>query len=232
MGSGVPRLDPGRVDVWWAASDLVNAELRELGAVLDPIERARADRFRFRRHRDHFVAAHVFMRLVLGHYLGIKPASVRLRTGPYGKPALDMPGASRGPHFSLTHCDGIAVLAISPNRAVGVDVERIRPGFDYAPIVSTLFGPAERAWLHAHEPGARELAFFCAWTRKEALAKATGMGLTDSPGPAAHALRAGRWAVFPIRPADGYAGAVAADGAAWRPHCHEWRLDSMTEQAA
>jgi 4'-phosphopantetheinyl transferase len=220
---GLPELDPARVEVWCAAVDVLQHELGRMRPVLDPAERARADRLRFPRDRDRFVAAHVFLRVTLGRYLGIAPGDVRLSTGPRGKPSLQPAPGSPRPQFNLSHCDGLAVLAVSLDRAVGVDVERIRPGFDYAPIVETAFGAAERAWLRAHDAGARETAFFAAWTRKEALAKAAGTGLEDGLDATARATADGGWRVCAISPAPGYAGAVAAEGAGWRAACRAWR---------
>ncbi|MFI4917076.1 MAG: 4'-phosphopantetheinyl transferase family protein [Phycisphaerales bacterium JB060] len=70
---------------------------------------------------------------------------------------------------SLSRTDDIAMCAVTQADAIGVDVERLRPWrelVDMAPLLSDQ--PPENA---------RDLLLL--WTRKEALAKAMGVGLPD-----------------------------------------------------
>lgn len=89
--------------------------------------------------------------------------------GPHGKPFL--PG---GPHFSLSHSGRLAVLAVS-EAAVGVDVEKPRPVSES--VARRYFQPEEQSWM-AENPTDR---FFRLWTRKEAVLKCCGRGLSLSP---------------------------------------------------
>jgi len=59
---------------------------------------------------------------------GLEPDRIRLGYGVYGKPFLDVPGgAANSIQFNVSHSDGLAVFAVTCGRAVGIDVERIRP---------------------------------------------------------------------------------------------------------
>ena len=80
--------------------------------------------------------------------------------------------------------------------------------------------------LAAQPPGAWTAAFYRCWTRKEAVMKATGEGLSLPLGDFAVSLddRArvlripdawgGRWTLLDLAPGDGYAGAIAVRGEA------------------
>lgn len=72
-------------------------------------------------------------------------------------------------HFSLCHADGFAVCAVD-SVPVGVDLEPVRPLRQN--IAARYFPPAEQAMV-LHRPE----AFFELWVIREALAKATGLGL-------------------------------------------------------
>lgn len=102
-----------------------------------------------------------------------------MSAGQYGKPYLEkFPDI----HFNISHCDGLVVCGIH-NRAIGVDVERVRPFSDK--LVSRIFSEEERRAfeeIQSHpeggESGGREELFFRYWTLKESGLKAAGYGLS------------------------------------------------------
>lgn len=145
-------------------------------ALLDDDERARSSRFVRSRDRHRFVLAHAALRLFLARCLDIEPATVRYESGADGKPRLG-PGLP-ALEFNLSHSGDVAVLAASRNRAVGVDVEQMRDVPDALSIAETHFSPAEQEALRSLAPARRRDAFFRCWTRKEAVIKASGEGLS------------------------------------------------------
>jgi len=165
-----PRLADGDVDVWRIDVDAPGADV----AVLDEGERARAMRFRHARERQRYIAAHVAMRDILARYLRCAPAAVYFEAdGDNGKVRLC--GAS-APAINLAHSGSIALLCVAGLPHVGIDVEAVRELVDLRELVLANFTRIERAQLHSHpDPAA---AFFRIWTRKEALLKALGTGLT------------------------------------------------------
>jgi len=223
--SATPETLGNEVHVWTARLDREADELHALEATLSPDERIRADLFHFARDRRRFVAARGVLRTLLGKHLRQAPAGLEFSYGPYGKPSLAGANAASGLSFNLAHSAELAVYAISRQRNLGIDVERIKPESAGEDIARRFFSAREVSDLQTLPPEARIEAFFSCWTRKEAYLKATGMGLQtplDSfsvsllPGESAQFL-AGvdeRWHVATFDPPAGYAAAVVYDGAA------------------
>jgi 4'-phosphopantetheinyl transferase len=84
----------------------------------------------------------------------------------------------RGPHFNLSHCNGLVACALSHEVPLGVDVEPVDRS---APLdlAEHYFAADERAWLFGLPATQRQLGFFRLWTMKEAVIKATGKGVSQ-----------------------------------------------------
>jgi 4'-phosphopantetheinyl transferase len=189
------------VCVWLVRSPLPDAAVARLAGLLDARERARAgalDPVRWQR----FVAAHGAARMLIGRRTGVPPEAVRWRYGPHGKPEVD------GVRVSLSHSGELAAVALTPTRAVGVDVQRHTPGLDTRAMAARYF-PADEARLVT---GAA--VFATLWARKEACVKATGGRLTQGLGlpVAAGPVVGGAYHVVDVPVPDGFAGAVALHG--------------------
>lgn len=165
-------------------------------------EQRRLERLQFARDRRRFAVAHARLRETLAARLGCHAADVKLGSGPHGKPlVVDAPEL----HFSLSHCDDLALLAVSHAHEVGVDLEAVRPLPEADAIAERVFSPAEHRAYAELGTAERMVALCAAWTRKEANAKALGTGLAlvlDAP-PAKD------WNVENFSPRPGYIAAVA-----------------------
>jgi phosphopantetheinyl transferase len=91
---------------------------------------------------------------------------VEIADGPDGKPVA--PG---GPHFNMSHSDGLALIAISRAREVGVDVERVRPVPRAAAIAQRVFSRDEALAVAEAGEGDRDLLFHRLWVAHEARVK-------------------------------------------------------------
>jgi 4'-phosphopantetheinyl transferase len=183
-----------------ARLDAPSDEVRSLQASLCPHERRRAERFRFEPHRRRFIVARGRLRQLLAARLGVQPEAVELAYGRNGKPRL----LNRDLHFSVSHCDDVALFAFSKASEVGVDVEAIRPIREADAIAAQFFSPHEQADYAALAARDKPFAFLRCWTRKEALAKALGDGFSMSME--AHAPGWRLHSFFPLR---GFIAAVA-----------------------
>ncbi len=187
--------------MWLIRSPLPDAVLARLARLLDARERARAgalDPVGWGR----FVAAHGAARLLVGPSVGLAPQGVRWTYGPHGKPEVD------GVRVSLSHSGDLAAVALTPARAVGVDVQRHTPGLDTRAMAARYFPAAEARLVTS------AAVFATLWARKEACVKATGgrlvqgLALPVADGP----VVGGQFHVADVPVPDGFAGAVALCG--------------------
>ncbi len=186
------------LQLWLAyPSDLVEPAIEEAcAAILDNVERARAARFRFARHRLEFLATHALTRMALSHAQPLPPQAWRFSVNKYGKPS-PIPGPLRtdlGPRGGIPECglrfnqsnslELAACLIARPDPTgggtaeVGVDVESFARAEEIVPLARRVFSAAERARLEALPIAARPDRALSLWTLKEAYIKARGMGLS------------------------------------------------------
>jgi len=187
------KLDPAPPahEVWWAHTSTADDRLLRL---LDEDEQARNVRFRHQADRDRHLLGRAMARLVLADRAGCPPEKVAFdlrcrsceekeRTGarpgddsPHGKP--HPAGPARGWEISVSHSGEWVVLAVTEGVPVGVDVERVSQARDLEGLAGyTLAAPEREVWERV-APDDRVGAFFRYWARKEALLKATGLGLS------------------------------------------------------
>jgi 4'-phosphopantetheinyl transferase len=167
------------VHVWILDDSFIEEACAALAWTLSPDERQRASAYRRDQDRLHFIGRRGALRMLIGLYLDRAPESLRFQVARFGKLALQADD-DRRLAFNMSGTDGKALLAFAWDCHVGVDVERIVSGMDLAGIASQIFSPLEKAVLDA---AGKDLpaAFFSTWTRKEALLKALGIGLSGEP---------------------------------------------------
>jgi 4'-phosphopantetheinyl transferase len=161
-----------------------------------------AKRFRFAPDRRRYTRAHAALRSILGRALGETPAAVAVRPDRFGKPRI--PGAEL--RFNLSRSGEVALIAVGWQHDVGVDVERIRPLERPLPDVFTAREYEHLVATDASEP-------LRLWTRKEALLKGTGEGLSTEPRmrDVLDSEFENAWRLVDLLPEDGYVAAVAVD---------------------
>lgn len=176
------RLD-GALHLWAFPLAGAGAAAAADAELLSPDEAARAERFRFERDRGRFIAGRATLRRILASYLDAEPRSLSFSYGPAGKPEIAGPQATDRLSFNLSNSADWALLAVNRGRCLGVDLERIPDAEDLAPgdlaaVAKRFFAAAEAAALAAYDPPLYAEAFCAIWTRKEALLKAFGAGLS------------------------------------------------------
>jgi 4'-phosphopantetheinyl transferase len=175
---------------------------------LDDEERLRASRFRFEIDRRRFIARRAFRRQVLATHLSVPEVAVRFRTGRWGRPEVH---SRHGVTFSASHADGLAIVVIATAGTVGVDIERLRPIPGVLDLAAGVLSRREAKHIRTAAAGGPAQAFLRVWTRKEAYAKALGLGLAlPFDGFDAHADPAdSSIRIAPIEALPGYVGAIA-----------------------
>lgn len=166
-------LPDGELHVWQIPLDRNEAYLALLGSHLSTDERERAARYHFEQHGQRYIAGRGIVRLILSRYLSQTPQELAFVYGLRGKPALV--GAPL--QFNLAHSGGLAVLAVTRTRVVGIDIEQVRPVENWDGITRSFFSATECQSIRALPEQDRLRAFFVCWTQKEAYVKATGDGI-------------------------------------------------------
>lgn len=174
-GFAVPATDDVAVLVFDSAEWIGHAAIA--GQLLDHGERQRAARFRFLHDRLAYVLAHAMWRSVIGFCLGCDAAAAPLASTPAGQPQL--PGTPWA--TSLSHSGNWVAMAVGRIAVLGVDIERSPARRALNDLVSTICTPREASEMQRLDPAAREHALLRLWTRKEALLKAFGTGLSGPP---------------------------------------------------
>src|SRR5436309_2198147 len=241
------ELASDEVHSWCASLDVPPETSARLYATLTPDERTRSARFRFERDQQRFIVARGVLRDLVGRYLQTQPSHIRFVYNAFGKPDLS-PEFGNRLKFNLSHSAGLALIAIATDSSVGVDVEYIRAQSDYADIARRFFSAAEVDYLMALPSHLYAEAFFSCWVKKEAYLKACGEGLATPLNSfsvplttdAAHTpvdlyvappdiVPAKRWSLYTLRPAPGYAGALAIEGTGWRLRQWQWKTPQRVE---
>lgn len=208
-------LERGEIHAWHVSTENHLSSLNACRAILSADEIERAERFRFDTDRERFVIAHGILREILSAYTATPAVSLRFVTGAHGKPALDGGSEIR---FNLSHAGNQVFYAVTLDREVGIDVERIRPDRDHAAIAQRFFSPEERHCIETLTGEAQAQLFFRLWTRKEAYLKAQGTGISEGLGSFSAAFTGGPpfelrgHTLWDLEAPPGYAAAVAVEG--------------------
>ena len=136
-----------------------------------PQERATLDRLRLAEARSAYRISHGALRLAIRQTTGEFPVTL-LRS------ASGKPFCPDGPEFSLSHSGDLTVIAVSPRKAVGLDVERIGATGETETPLSIAVTPEETRLLPRLAKSSRH-AEIMLWSIKEAALKLTGEVMTS-----------------------------------------------------
>lgn len=183
-------------------------------ALLHPDEIERAGRYHRRADRLRSLYTRSLLRILAGKYTHRNSLDIRLTAGSRQKPELaDNPEW----HVNAAHSGNWILLTVG-RTSVGIDVEEIKPDFDFTDVISFTFSTQEQQYIGIGGNALRR--FYALWTRKEAFVKAVGSGIDETfaqvpslPGLHAWAFTqpaaAEAWKVASFHAAEGYPAAIA-----------------------
>lgn len=222
--SSAIALAPDEVHIWQCPLGIAATELNSLHALLSKDEQERVQRFHRTPSRNQFVVSRGQLRRMLSQYLAIAPQHIQFSYGAMGKPSL-APTMPKKLHFNLSHSGQMALFAVASDRRVGVDLEYAHRTLEVMALSRRYFSVQEHRLIVDCHPSQRNRLFLQLWTGKEALAKATGMGLSAlediTLSPAFQSLDAptevvqqetDRLLVQRLNVSSGYIAAIAIEG--------------------
>jgi 4'-phosphopantetheinyl transferase len=121
-----------------------------------------------------------YLRLLLGAYLGLPGKDIHITRRIKGRPELDSAQSKGELDFSVARSDDCYLIGISSGATIGVDLEIAarRSGKPLA-LARRFFSEAESAALSLLDEEELHRAFMHTWACKEAMVKATGMGIAN-----------------------------------------------------
>jgi 4'-phosphopantetheinyl transferase len=185
---------------------------------LEPAEAERGRRLRDPVDARRFLVSRMALRQVLAAACDRLPGSFAYSRGEFGKPYI----ADAAVHFNLSRSGPEALIGLSHECPIGVDMEVVRQLSDREALVRLHFTEPEQEGWTASDEATRDLRFLECWTRKEACVKALGTGLRTPPGLVQAGFAAGlgkaviqggpaacELPVWSVYPAEGVVAAVA-----------------------
>lgn len=166
----------GEVHVWRMNLEPSSEVEKAFRAVLSPDEISRADRFIRREHQLRFATGRGVLRYLLGSYCSLEPKEIRFSYNEFGKPFLT--DATHDIHFNVSNSKAIGVVAVTPGRSIGVDIEQHRDRLELEKVARRYFSPYEVEALFSLDPTQQKTAFYRCWSSKEAFMKVCGKGLS------------------------------------------------------
>ena len=121
--------------------------------------------------KERYVVSKFCLRTILGLCLNTKPHEIEFIFHDHKKPTVN------DLEFNISHTGDYVLIAISP-KPVGIDVEYLNREFDFKSILDITFSKNEIDFIGDKDVDPTN--FYVMWTRKEALLKASGEGVSDN----------------------------------------------------
>lgn len=165
--------ESGQVHIWRIDLDHLAPENWEETLCAEEFRKAKC--FVQTKHHDRFLQGRSWMRSLLSAYTGVAPRKLEIGFNQHGKPYLPLRYRLG---FNLSHSENLAVIAIGRNQRIGIDIERLVQPWGGHVLAQQVFSAEEYRSFTALPDDELLISFLTCWTRKEALVKALGLGLT------------------------------------------------------
>ena len=154
----------------------MNQNLEKLWKPLSDQEKTQAEKFINKPLRDRYVMSHGLLRYLLSFYVGSKPHEIEYSVNQFGKPFLKE--ESYRVQFNMSHSKDYAAYIMVLDCQVGIDIEWKDKTINFEEISDLVLSPGEINSFHKLTPEGKFQTFYDIWTKKEAIVKAIGDGLS------------------------------------------------------
>jgi 4'-phosphopantetheinyl transferase len=166
------------VHVWRADTNVSWDIVSNLYQTLSLEERIKAEKFRFSLDQKRYIVSHAILRLILAAYVEEDPTELKFETTEYRKPKLVNRIGKNSIQFNMSHSENVVCYSMSSIHDVGIDIEYVNSNFEWYDLARAYCTPMELSLLESVPKRDQHRTFFSIWTRKEALLKAIGIGLS------------------------------------------------------
>ena len=166
--------DSDKAFIYIANTDKYNHGISTFWECLSIKEQEQAVRYYTKLLSEQFIISHGLLRHILSYHIKQPPKNLQFTINRYGKPFL----SNSRVKFNMSHSHNIVAYIIAHNYEVGIDVEYKDTTLNIMELFDLILSPKETILLKSVEPAAQHTIFFNLWTKKEALIKAIGNGLS------------------------------------------------------
>lgn len=142
--------------------------------ILNSKEYEKAKRFHWEDDFRSYLTGRMVLRILLSKYLNITAGSIEFGTAGK-KPIINNEPSFK---FNLSYSGEHILISLSQTET-GADIEKVNPKFDYQSLLESCFSEDEAQYI-LEDPDSSRRNFFIQWTRKEALLKYTGQGISEN----------------------------------------------------
>lgn len=166
--------NPSKVFVYIVDMDRFTSNSSFFCKYLSDSELKQANKYYNKILRERYIVSHTLLRYILSDYIKQSPEKIQFSTNEYGKPFLE--GSSI--RFNMSHSHNMVAYIITFNNNIGIDIEFNDNKLDIKKLFDLVLTPRERIIFDLLKPEQQASTFYNLWTKKEALTKAIGIGLS------------------------------------------------------
>lgn len=170
----LPETIPAGVEVWRLKLELQLPVPDSDLSLLSEEERIHASRYRRQEDQVRSAVTRAALRRILGARAMLRPDKLDFVVNCHGKPRLQ---DDLGIEFNVSHAGCFALIALSTNGQVGVDIESHDAGIDSKSLSAYVFSSLER--LSELRVADEAEDFIERWVAKESVLKALGLGISE-----------------------------------------------------
>lgn len=161
------------VDIWWVNQAISTRQVNEFLMCLSADEQIRAHSFYFKKDKRDYIASRYALRHILSHYLPVQARELQFSYSAFEKPMLEEANV----YFNVSHSFSKAIVAIA-KMPIGIDIEWSLREVELDQLAQRFFSKKEAAEFLKLQQHEKQRNFFYIWTKKEAVIKAIGEGLS------------------------------------------------------
>lgn len=143
--------------------------------VLSEKEIARSEEYHLPSDKQNYIVSRAILKRLLSRFSSVDESKIELDYNRNGKPFL--PGNS-DLQFNSSHSGDAFAIAFTIGNETGIDIENLNRIPNIQALERMLFTSAELKLFQTLQPNLKQKIFINSWTRKEAVLKASGDGLT------------------------------------------------------
>ena len=137
-------------------------------------EKTKANNYYTEYLSNKYIISHGILRYILSFYTKQYPQKIEFNYSEYGKPFLN----NSNIQFNMSHSHNMISYMIALNYRVGIDIELHDKNLNIEELAGYVLTPEEHKYLSSLKPRDKLSFFYTLWTKKEALVKAIGQGLS------------------------------------------------------